>query len=231
MDDLTLHVIARMHSDFPSKFGIPRQSGMVAGLQSTIVFEPAYRAAEAFRGMDAFSHLWLLWGFSATGQADWSPTVRPPVLGGNTRVGVFATRSPYRPNPLALSSVRLAHIEQHPQLGIVLYVTGADLMHGSPIYDIKPYLAFTDSHPDASGGFTTQSVRTPLQVDIPAPWRDMIPPAQLDALTGVLAHDPRPSYQDDPGRRYGMEYAGLEIKFTVRDGTLTVCRVEPIAPR
>lgn len=224
----TLHVIARIHSDFPEKFGIPRQSGMVDTLRATIVFEPAYRDPQACRGLEAFSHLWLLWGFSAVRQETWSPTVRPPRLGGNQRMGVFATRSPFRPNPIGLSSVRLESVAQHPQLGTVLHISGADLMDGSPIYDIKPYLPYTDCHADATGGFAADHALHLLRVDIPEPWQAMIPPEKLDALIGVLAHDPRPSYQDDPTRLYGMAFAGLNIKFTVQEDLLTVCRVEKV---
>lgn len=226
MDRQPLHIIARMHSDFPAKFGIPRQSGVIAALRSTIVFEPEYRDPQAVRGLEAFSHLWLVWGFSAAEREGWSPTVRPPRLGGNTRIGVFATRSPFRPNAIGLSSVRLEQIEVHPTLGTVLHVSGADLMDGSPIYDIKPYLAYTDSHPDATGGFTSDTEFAVLQVDFPPEWLSKVPEEVRESLIAVLAHDPRPSYQDDPARRYGMAFAGLEIKFTVQNGTLTVVKVE-----
>lgn len=226
-----LHVIARMHSSFPEKFGIPRQSGIAASLQSTIVFERAYRSPEACRGLEAFSHIWLLWGFSQARREAWSPTVRPPRLGGNRRMGVFATRAPYRPNPIALSSVRLERVQQHPALGPVLHVSGADLMDGSPIYDIKPYLAYTDSHPEAVGGFADGAqARAPLAVDIPPHCLADIPQAHLAALREVLAHDPRPSYQEDPARVYGMAFAGMNVKFTVAEGRLTVVNVEIFRP-
>lgn len=227
MSPKPLTIIARMHSDFPAKFGIPRQSGMVASLQSTIVFEPEYRSPEAFRGLEDFSHLWLIWGFSAAEREGWSPTVRPPRLGGNKRMGVFATRSPFRPNALGLSSVRLERVGLHPQLGPVLHVSGADLMDETPIYDIKPYLAYTDCHPEATGGFVDRAAREELRVILPPVWEARIPAGLREALLGVLRHDPRPSYQEDPGRLYGMEFAGLEVKFTVREGALTVERIEP----
>lgn len=226
MSEQRLHIIARMHSDFPTKFGIPRQSGIVSALQSTIVFEPEYRNEASCRGLEDFSHIWLLWGFSAALREEWSPTVRPPRLGGNKRIGVFATRSPFRPNQIGLSSVRLDAIERHTRLGPVLHISGGDLMDGSPIYDIKPYLSYTDCHPDAVGGFTETNERHVLTVEVPAQWQSMLPETRREAILGILAHDPRPSYQDDPDRMYGMEFAGLEIKFTVRDGVLTVCRVE-----
>lgn len=228
MDQASLRVIARIHSDFPEKFGIPRQSGLVGALRSTVVFEPAFRDPASCRGLEAFSHIWLLWGFSRARHAQWSPSVRPPVLGGNRRIGVFATRSPFRPNAIGLSSVRLEAIEMHPALGCILHVSGADLMDGSPIYDIKPYLPFTDSHPEASAGFTEAAETRALRVDMPAQWQALVPPDKRQALLGVLAQDPRPSYQDDPDRLYGMAFAGLEVKFTVRDGTLTVRRIEPM---
>lgn len=221
-------IIARIHSDFPSKFGIPRQSGLVETLHSMVVFEPEYRNPQALRGLEDFSHIWLIWQFSQAVREDWSPTVRPPKLGGNTRMGVFATRSPFRPNAIGLSSVKLERIEKHPKYGMVLIVSGADLMDGTPILDIKPYLPYTDSHPDASGGFTDELHLHPLRVELPDIWKEKIPPEQLDGLIGVLEHDPRPSYQDDPERIYGFQFGAMEIKFTVKDQCLTVCGVLPI---
>ena len=219
-------VIARMHSLFPTKFGIPRQSGLVEQLHSLVVFEPEYRDPQALRGIEEFSHLWLIWQFSQAVREDWSPTVRPPKLGGNRRMGVFATRSPFRPNAIGLSSVKLEGIEKYPQYGMVLRVSGADLMDGTPILDIKPYLPFTDSHPQATGGFTDGLHLQPLKVVIPEDLKQTIPADQLDALTGVLEQDPRPSYQDDPQRVYGFFFGNLEISVTVCEGTLTVCKVE-----
>lgn len=220
------HIIARIHTDFPTKFGIPRQSGLIDSLKAEIVFEPEYRNPDALRGLEEFSHIWLLWEFSMARRDTWSPTVRPPRLGGNKRMGVFATRSPFRPNAIGLSSVRLEAVELHTDRGPVLHVSGADLMDGTPIYDIKPYLAFADSHPDASGGFTDQTREYGLQVDIPGELIAKIEDEKRDALISVLAHDPRPSYQSDPERVYGMEFAGHEIKFTVRNQVLTVKSIE-----
>lgn len=222
----TIHPIAHIHTDFADKFGIPRQAGLVDALTARIVFAPEYRVAEAVRGLEQYSHLWLIWQFSQAVREDWSPTVRPPKLGGNRRMGVFATRSPFRPNAIGLSSVKLEGIEKHPQYGMVLRVSGADLMDGTPILDIKPYLPFTDSHPQATGGFTDGLHLQPLKVVIPEDLKQTIPADQLDALTGVLEQDPRPSYQDDPQRVYGFFFGNLEISFTVSEGTLTVCKVE-----
>lgn len=217
-----MKVIARIHSDFPTKFGVPRQSGLVESLQATVVFEPEYRSADAVRGLDAFSHIWLIWEFSESKRDTWSPTVRPPRLGGNARMGVFATRSPFRPNPIGLSCVRLERVELHPELGPVLHVSGADLMDGTPIYDIKPYIPYADSHPDASAGFTGQVDMQPLRVEIPPTLLGLLPPDRREALTGVLAQDPRPRYQTSPDRVYGLEFAGFDVRFTVDGGTLTV---------
>lgn len=217
-----MKIIARIHSDFPTKFGVPRQSGLVESLQAAVVFEPEYRSADAVRGLDAFSHIWLIWEFSESKRDTWSPTVRPPRLGGNARMGVFATRSPFRPNPLGLSCVRLERIELHPELGPVLHVSGADLMDGTPIYDIKPYIPYADSHPDASAGFTGQVDMQPLRVEIPPTLLGLLPPDKREALTGVLAQDPRPRYQTSPERVYGLEFAGFDVRFTVDGGTLTV---------
>ena len=212
-----MKVIARIHTDFPTKFGIPRQSGIIASLQGRIVFEPDYRNAEAVRGLEDFSHIWLLWEFSEAVRDTWSPTVRPPRLGGNVRKGVFATRSPFRPNPIGLSSVRLEKVDLDPKLGPVLYVSGADLMDGTPIYDIKPYIPYTDCVPDATAGFTGNVSMHRLNVIIPEQLQAKIKPGTLDALRGILAQDPRPRYQDDPERVYGLDFEGCAVKFTVPD--------------
>lgn len=217
--------IAHIHTEFPTKFGIPRQSGLVPQLEARIIFTPEYRNPDALRGLEGFSHLWLIWEFSAARREGWSPTVRPPRLGGNRRLGVFATRSPFRPNPIGLSCVELEAITQDPALGPVVTVRGADLMDGTPILDIKPYLPYADCHPEAVGGFAAAQAGAKLTVDIPAPWREHLSPERLLALEGVLAQDPRPSYQDDPERVYGMEFAGLEIRFQVAGGRLTVCQI------
>ena len=222
MEPVNITPIARMHSDFPAKFGIPRQSGLVEALESRIVFEPAFRNPDALRGIEGYSHLWLIWQFSQAVRADWSPTVRPPRLGGNTRMGVFATRSPFRPNSLGLSCVRLLGLEETDRFGTVLRVGGADLMDGTPIFDIKPYIPYSDSHPDALGGFTDGAGDFLLEVDFPAPLLARIPENKRQALLGVLSHDPRPSYQSDPDRVYGLTFAGLDVRFTVRDNHLTV---------
>lgn len=220
-----LHVIARIHTEFPTKFGIPRQSGLVEELQAEIVFEPAYRNPDALRGIEEFSHIWLLWEFSEAVRDTWSPTVRPPRLGGNQRVGVFATRSPFRPNAIGLSSVRLDSVELHTDRGPILHVSGADLMDGTPIFDIKPYLAFADSHPEAAGGFTDRTKEYSLEVEIPEDVEQIVEVEKRNALRAVLAHDPRPSYQDDPKRIYGMEFAGYEVKFYVREHVLHVVSI------
>ena len=220
------HIIARIYTDFPTKFGIPRQSGLIESLKAEIVFEPEYRNPDALRGIEEFSHLWLLWEFSEAVRENWSPTVRPPRLGGNKRVGVFATRSPFRPNAVGLSCVKLEGIELHTERGPVLHVSGADLMDGTPIYDIKPYLPFVDSHPEASGGFTDQTKEYGLQIDVSDDLLDVVSEDKREALKAVLAHDPRPSYQNDPQRIYGMEFAGYEVKFRVEEGTLYVINIE-----
>ena len=222
-----MKAIAHIHTDFPTKFGIPRQSGIIASLQGKIVFEPEYRVAEAVRGLEDFSHIWLLWEFSEAVRDKWSPTVRPPRLGGNVRKGVFATRSPFRPNPIGLSSVRLEHIDIDPNLGPMLYVSGADLMDGTPIYDIKPYIAYTDSHPDAVSGFASTPAEFLLQVDFPEDLLIKVQPELRKGLIEVLAHDPRPQYHDDPERIYGMAFGGMEVKFKVEESQLTVVEVLP----
>ena len=220
-----MKVIAHIHTDFPTKFGIPRQSGIIPSLQGRIVFEPEYRNAEAVRGLEDFSYIWLLWEFSQAVRDTWSPTVRPPRLGGNVRKGVFATRSPFRPNPIGLSSVRLEHIESDAKLGPVLYVTGADLMDGTPIFDIKPYIAYTDSHPDAVSGFASTPAEYLLEVDFAEELLQKVPESQRESLIEVLAHDPRPQYHADPERVYGMEFGGMEVKFKVNHDLLTVLEI------
>ncbi len=217
--------VARIRSDFPEKFGIPRQSGLVESLEAKIVFEPEFRVMDAVRGLEDFSHIWLIWEFSEAARDTWSPTVRPPRLGGNVRMGVFATRSPFRPNPIGLSCVKLLKVEQDEALGPVLTVAGADLMDGTPIYDIKPYIPYADCHPEAQGGFTTKVDMKPLTVDFPSELLEKVPEGKRDALIGVLEQDPRPRYQKDPGRIYGLSFAGLEVKFSVEDQALTVKEV------
>ena len=225
--EYSMRVIARIHSDFSTKFGVPRQSGLVDALESTIVFEPEFRNADALRGLEGFSHLWLVWVFDQAIRETWSPTVRPPRLGGNQRMGVFATRSPFRPNPIALSSVKLAGIEQTAESGTVLKIRGADLMDGTPILDIKPYIPYADSHPDAVGGFASAPAGETLSVHIPDNLLVQIPENRREALRGVLAQDPRPHYQDDPDRIYGFGFAGLEVKFSVNGNQLTVREILP----
>ena len=220
------HIIARIRSDFPTKFGIPRQSGL-ADAPARIVFEPEYRNADALRGIEGFSHLWLIWQFSEAVRDGWSPTVRPPKLGGNRRMGVFATRSPFRPNAIGLSSVRLDRVELHTPDGPVLHVSGADLMDGTPIFDIKPYLAYTDAHPDATGGFALQNREGVLQVCCADDLLDRLPAGRRDALLSILAQDPRPGYQHEPGRVYGFPFAGCEVRFSVEGSTLTVQDIIP----
>ena len=217
-----IDIIAKMRSDFPTKFGIPRQPHLVEELHSTIVFEPEYRNADALRGIEGFSHLWIIWQFSEAVRTEWSPTVRPPRLGGNARMGVFATRSPFRPNAIGLSSVKLIGTEQTKEFGTVIHVAGADLMDGTPIFDIKPYIPYSDCHPDAIGGFTTTADDYLLNVDIPQTLLSTIPKEKQQALLGVLSHDPRPSYQHDKNRVYCISFAGYDIHFTVEAGTATV---------
>ena len=217
-----MQIIARMKSDFPSKFGIPRQSGLVDTLRSTIIFEPEFRNSDALRGIEDFSHFWLIWQFSESVRSEWSPTVRPPRLGGNTRLGVFATRSPFRPNPIGLSSVKFLGLEQTSQYGTVIHVAGADLMDGTPILDIKPYIPYCDCHIDATGGFTTNAQDYLLNVSIDDDKLSKIPESKRSALMDVLSHDPRPSYQNDSERIYGLLFAGFNIRFQVKDKLLTV---------
>ena len=221
-----MKVIARIHSDFKEKFGIPRQSGLVPEVKAKIVFEPEYRVADALRGIEEYSHLWLIWSFSKAERDTWSPTVRPPRLGGNKRVGVFATRSPFRPNAVGLSSVTLEEVRFHTPEGPVLIVGGADLMDGTPIYDIKPYLPYVDSHPDARGSFSDTHAGYALEVSMPDELRTKVPEDKIDALLGVLAGDPRPSYQSDPERVYGVAFAGMNVKFKVDESCLHVIGIE-----
>ena len=223
-----MHIVARIHSDFHTKFGIPRQSGLVEELEALVVFEPEFRNSDALRGLEGFSHIWLIWQFSEAVRDSWSPTVRPPRLGGNERLGVFATRSPFRPNAIGLSSVKLLGIETHPELGTVLRVAGADLMNGTPIFDIKPYIPYADCHPDATDGFTGGTGGKTLEVVFPEHWLHSVPKEKQAALIGILAHDPRPSYQKDPERVYGLDFAGVNVRFSVRGETLTVCEVTPL---
>ncbi|MBR5287506.1 MAG: tRNA (N6-threonylcarbamoyladenosine(37)-N6)-methyltransferase TrmO [Clostridia bacterium] len=221
-----MKIIARIHSDFTEKFGIPRQSGLVPQTRAKIVFEKEYRNPDALRGIEGFSHLWLIWSFSKAQRDTWSPTVRPPRLGGNARMGVFATRSPFRPNAIGLSCVTLEEVQLHTEEGPVLIVGGADLLDGTPIFDIKPYLPYVDAHPDARGGFGGEKAEYALKVEFLDALMECVPQDKREALVGVLAGDPRPSYQDDPQRVYGVAFAGMNVKFTVKDGTLTVCAVE-----
>ncbi len=226
--DVTIKPIARMHSDFSTKFGIPRQSGLVEQLRSTIVFEPEFRNDDALRGIEDFSHLWIIWQFSEAVRDGWSPTVRPPRLGGNTRMGVFATRSPFRPNNLGLSCVKLLGVERTAQYGTVLHIGGADLMNGTPIFDIKPYIPYSDCKSDATGGFTSNADDYLLEVNFPDDLLQKLPADKRDAAIGVLSQDPRPSYQRKPGRVYGLTFAGFDIRFTVEADTLTVVEVNRI---
>jgi len=216
-----MKVIARIRNPYDGKFGVPRQSGLVEEVISRIVFEPEYRVDEALRGIEEFSHLWLIWAFDRAERENWSPTVRPPRLGGNQRIGVFATRSPYRPNAIGLSCVRLLGTEKGKE-GTVLEVAGADLMNGTPIYDIKPYLPYADCRPDATGGFTDRTEKRKVRVEIPGELTEGIPKEEIRALAAVLREDPRPAYQDDPGREYAFEFGGKHIEFSVSDGVLTV---------
>ena len=225
-NEFMIRPIARIRTEFPEKFGIPRQAGIVDELRGEVVFEPEYRREEALRGLEEFSHLWLIWQFSENLDQGWTPTVRPPRRGGNERRGVFATRSPFRPNALGLSCVRLLGIRRDPELGSVLQVAGADLMDGTPIFDIKPYIPYADCRPEASGGFAPDPGAT-LTVVIPEELEAKIPEKKRAALRGVLENDPRPRYQNDPERRYGLSFGGMEIAFRVNGRTLTVTEVEP----
>lgn len=222
---MQLKTIAHIRNDFTEKFGIPRQSGLVQTALSQIIFEPQYRNTEALRGLEQYTHLWLIWQFSEAVRADWSPTVRPPRLGGNKRMGVFATRSPFRPNPLGLSCVRLEAIDLHTAEGAVITVSGADIMNGTPIYDIKPYLPYADSYPEASNGFALCDKGAQLQVIIPEELGEILPESKRAALVEILAQDPRPQYHNQPDRVYTMSFGGFEVSFTVCGETLTVCGI------
>ena len=221
-----MKVIAKIRTDFKEKFGIPRQSGLVDSLRARIIFEPEYRVREALRGIEDFSHLWLIWEFSEAKRDTWSPTVRPPRLGGNKRMGVFATRSPFRPNPVGLSSVKLIGIEHSDTEGDVLIVSGADLMDGTPIYDIKPYLPFTDSHPDARGGFADEKKEYSAEVIIPDNIAEGLPTERINEIRKLLLQDPRPSYREDECREYGMSYAGFEVSFKATGSTIEVVEIK-----
>ena len=220
-----MKIIARIYNAYDGKFGVPRQSGLVEEVVSTIVFEPEYRVPEALRGIEAFSHLWLIWAFDRTERENWSPTVRPPRLGGNQRIGVFATRSPYRPNPIGLSCVKLIGVEKGSE-GTVLKVSGADLVNGTPIYDIKPYLPYADCKTDATGGFTDQTEKRRVEVEIPEELAKKLDSESLQALKAVLREDPRPAYQEDPERVYAFEFSGKHVEFRVENGVLTVLGIE-----
>ena len=220
--EFVMKTIARIHSDFAGKFGVPRQSGLVEALEARVVFEPAYRNPAALRGLEGFSHIWLVWVFDQAVRAEWSPTVRPPRLGGNARLGVFSTRSPFRPNPIALSAVTLVGMEETREWGTVLRVRGADLMDGTPILDIKPYLPYADCRPEAVGGFASVPAGETLAVECPPELWEKVPPQRREALRAVLALDPRPRYQEDPERVYGFGFAGLEVRFSVEGGVLRV---------
>ena len=222
---MELTPIAHIQSDFSEKFGIPRQSGLVEELTATVVFEPEYREPSALRGIEDFSHLWLIWEFSKARREGWSPTVRPPRLGGNRRLGVFATRSPFRPNPIGLSCVRLVEVRQDRELGPVLTVAGADLLDDTPIYDIKPYLPYADCRPEAVGGFAARPKGADLEVECPPELLEAVPADKRAGLLAVLAQDPRPQYQDDPDRVYGMAFAGMEVKFRVAGDALIVTEI------
>jgi tRNA-Thr(GGU) m(6)t(6)A37 methyltransferase TsaA len=226
MNTIPMNIIARMKSDFSDKFGIPRQSGLVQELSSAIVFEPEYRNKDALRGLEDFSHLWIIWHFSEAVRDEWSPTVRPPRLGGNTRMGVFATRSPFRPNPIGLSCVKIHSIDLNAPEGPVIHVLGADLLDGTPILDIKPYIPYCDAHTEALGGFTTTASNYILTVQCPEPLLEQFPTDKLSALMGVLSHDPRPSYQKDPDRIYGLDFAGFNVQFSVSGELLTVLQID-----
>ncbi len=223
---VSMRAIAHVRSDFSSKFGVPRQSGLVPALEADVVFAPEFRNPDALRGLEGFSHLWLIWVFDRAARAQWSPTVRPPRLGGNARLGVFATRSPFRPNPVGLSVVELAGIEETADRGPVLHIRGADLMDGTPVLDIKPYLPYADCIPEAAGGFAAVPAGETLEVEIPPELLERVPPERREALRGVLALDPRPRYQEDPDRVYGFGFAGLEVRFSVAGKRLTVREIE-----
>lgn len=223
-----MDIIGYVKSDFPTKFGLPRQSGIADGIKAKIVFEPEYRVKEAFRGLEEYSHIWVIWQFSEAKREEWSPTVRPPKLGGNKRMGVFSTRSPFRPNNIAISSVKLDGIEFDKKLGPVLNISGADIMDNTPVLDIKPYIPYTDSHPDATGGFSLSPDEKSLSVTIPPELERLIPEDKLAGLICALKEDPRPGYINDE-RRFGFSYAGFEIEFSVKEDMLTVTKIEGIS--
>lgn len=220
-----LQIIGHIHTDYPTKFGIPRQSGLVKSAQAYITFEPEFRNPDCFRGIEEFSHLWLIWEFSENQNAGWTPTVRPPRLGGNVRKGVFATRAPFRPNPLGLSSVCLESVELQPEIGPVLHISGADLMNGTPIYDIKPYIPYADSHPDATGSFSDTALEHHLNVHCEEKLLSRIPGEKQQTLLDTLSLDPRPSYQNDPERIYGMEFDHYDIRFRVEENELFILEI------
>ena len=223
-----MYTIGHIHTDFPEKFGVPRQSGRISSLTGYIDFLPEYRQLQAFRGIEEFSHLWLIWEFHLSDKSNWSATVKPPRLGGNTRMGVFATRSPYRPNNIGLSSVRLEAFIPNSETGPRLLISGVDMVDGTPLYDIKPYIPYSDCHPDATGGFIERIDDAPLEVCFPEEMLHIFPHAKRSAVISVLAEDPRPGYQHDPGRVYGIYFAGYNVRFTVSDRMLTVVSVEPM---
>lgn len=231
MHELAVTPIARIRTDLPTKFGVPRQSGLVPELTGTIIFEPAYRHPDAIRGLEAFSHLWVVFVFSEAVRSQWSATVRPPRLGGNTHVGVFATRSPFRPNPIGMSCVKMDRVDPETPQGPIIHVSGIDLMDGTPILDIKPYVPYTDSYPEARSGFVADLSQVPLHVVIPQEWQDLVPAGKLAALRGVLEQDPRPSYQRDPDRVYGFMFAGTDVRFRVDGDVLTVCEIVELPSR
>ena len=229
-DERPMEPVAVVRTDFPSKFGLPRQSGLVPSLRGTVVFAPKSRDPNALRGIEGYSHLWLVWKFSESARGDWSPTVRPPRLGGNTAMGVFATRSPFRPHPIGLSCVRLDSVEYGTDEGTLLHISGIDMMDGTPVYDIKPYVPHADCHPEAAGGFADAVRDYALQVVVPEACMALIPPDRREALIGVLAQDPRPGYRRGDGRQFGIRFAGMDVRFTVEDGVLTVREVVSESP-
>lgn len=223
-----MKVIGHIRTDFPSKFGIPRQSGLIDGLKGKIILEPEYRNPQVYKGIEEFSHIWLLWEFSEAKKEHWSATVKPPRLGGKTRMGVFATRAPFRPNNIGLSCVKLDRVEQDEKDGPVLWVVGVDLLDGTPIYDIKPYIPLTDCHPEASEGYTKETKIHELKVEFPEELLNQYPEEKRQAVLGILAQDPRPTYFQDPERVYGVPFAGFDVKFRVDGDTLVVCGLEPL---
>lgn len=228
-NEWTIKPIAKIITDFPDKFGVPRQSGIVDSLFGIIQFEPQFRHADAIYGLDGFSHLWIIWGFSDSFGKEWTPMVRPPRLGGNTKVGVFSTRSPFRPNPLALSVVKIEKIDFHSSKSPLIYVSGIDMKNGSPIFDIKPYIPYSDCHPDARSGFVEAMLDDKLEVDFPDQYLMLLPENKRKAIVDVLSLDPRPSYQNDPNRIYGIAFAGFDIRFRVKAEKVEVVDIVKIA--